>query len=144
MSQWDSRQEAADALGVCERTVTRMANDGELIREDDPSGGKTYKMPGETTCAPSSSSENEGWIYILSAEGTSYFKVGHTSRDVHERKSDLQTGCPHRLRVELAIRASPEDEAHLQEELEPCHLRGEWFESDRKRILSFAVQEVLV
>ena len=75
-----------------------------------------------------------GGIYFISFEGVDkYIKIG-TAREVGIRLSNLRTGTPFDIKVNLVIPVMPytrleaiklEDELHLQ--FEPFTHRGEWF-----------------
>ena len=71
-------------------------------------------------------------LYILQMEMTGDIKVGR-SKHVHQRIKELQTGCPHRLRL---ILHAP-DEGHRERDIHRMmggrHLRrnGEWFDVER-------------
>lgn len=66
------------------------------------------------------------WIYVVSAVGTSYFKVGLTQW-VDARVTELQVGCPHRLEVLTFTRGEAIDEHRLLNLMAPWRARGEWF-----------------
>jgi hypothetical protein len=131
MTTWHGRKEAAKALGVSERTVTRMVNRGELARCEDPDSEKNiYTLPDSNRGMLSD--EPIGWVYIVWAKGTDYYKIGYTRSDIYERVRTLQTGCPHELSIELAIKAPREAEEILHEGFDEQCERGEWFEFERK------------
>lgn len=71
-----------------------------------------------------------GCVYVVSAVGTPYVKVGK-SDDPEARLNSLQVGCPFPLRLVAAalvgsIANRVEEGAHRR--LEPFRYRGEWFE----------------
>lgn len=68
-------------------------------------------------------------LYILQMDVTGDIKVGR-SKHVHKRIKELQTGCPHRLRLILHV----PDEGHRERGLHMTMIQrslrrnGEWFE----------------
>lgn len=69
-------------------------------------------------------------VYALRAGDTDLFKIGYTSRDVHSRLSDLQTGCPFPLRVFRVLEgAGREVEARMHNIFSYAHTSGEWFDT---------------
>jgi hypothetical protein len=68
-------------------------------------------------------------LYIIQMAVTGDFKVGR-SDDVPRRLSELQTGCPHRLKVLLEAPGLGHREAAVHQALRRyrCrHGKGEWF-----------------
>ena len=68
-------------------------------------------------------------LYILQMEVTGDIKVGR-SKHVHQRIKELQTGCPHRLRLILHAPGEGHREKIIHRDMNGRHLRsnGEWFE----------------
>lgn len=71
-----------------------------------------------------------GNLYVIHAEGTNYYKVGFTERPIGNRLSQLQVGCPQRLKVVrwYEFSASVQSETATHKALEKYHVHGEWFE----------------
>ena len=68
-------------------------------------------------------------LYIIQMAQTGDFKVGRTS-DIQRRISELQTGCPHRLRVLLHAPGLGHQERRVHAALYGYGSRngyGEWF-----------------
>lgn len=70
-----------------------------------------------------------GWVYLVRAGETDYYKIGRTSRLVEERVKDMQTSSPHTLKIvgRCACRDPKQTEALLHDAWEICQHRGEWF-----------------
>lgn len=69
-------------------------------------------------------------IYFIFAVGTQYVKIGWAI-DPEARRTELQPGCPHVLRIVATIPdQTPRDEATLHERFKDYHCRGEWFYFD--------------
>ena len=68
-------------------------------------------------------------LYILQMDVTGDIKVGR-SKHVHQRIKELQTGCPHRLRLILHVPDEGHREKAIHRRMGGRHLRsnGEWFE----------------
>tara|TARA_Y100000389_G_scaffold189008_1_gene212237 strand:- start:2812 stop:3171 length:360 start_codon:yes stop_codon:yes gene_type:complete len=68
-------------------------------------------------------------LYILQMAVTGDIKVGR-SKHVHKRLKELQTGCPHRLRLILHAPDEGHRERGLHRTMRQRSLRrnGEWFE----------------
>jgi hypothetical protein len=65
-------------------------------------------------------------VYFLACRA--FVKIGYTSRDVHARIPELQTGNPDKLELigTLVIRDA-DDDRDLHAQLRRFHYRGEWF-----------------
>lgn len=70
-----------------------------------------------------------GFIYIIHAQGTTFYKVGKTSGSVESRMRSLVTSCPYPLMIVKSVWVddadSAEDEAHAS--IAECRSNGEWF-----------------
>jgi hypothetical protein len=64
-------------------------------------------------------------VYVLECGG--FLKVGHSSKSVEARMSELQIGNPKRLRVVAVVEGGPALERRLHNELADYHVGGEWF-----------------
>lgn len=80
-------------------------------------------------------------IYIIRAAGTDLFKVGYTSRHPEARLKELQTGCPHPIKVVHIMEGSLEEEGRLHEILGAYRVSGEWFKLNYERLFSVVVNE---
>lgn len=71
-------------------------------------------------------------VYVLRADGTNLFKVGHTNRNVEARASDLQTGCPYLLLIHKVLSGDTELEQDIRRELRGFESDGgnEWYDVD--------------
>ena len=67
-------------------------------------------------------------VYVMYAEGTRWIKIGF-ALDVETRRRQLQTGCPHILRILFQTPAedAPALEGMLKAHFAPYRLQGEWF-----------------
>ena len=73
-------------------------------------------------------SAKRGTLYILKAEGTDAVKIGFTSLDLSKRVRDLQTGCPHDLKLVASIEGTKGQESEIHETLRDYRIRGEWYD----------------
>lgn len=69
-------------------------------------------------------------IYFVEAVGTDLLKIGFTDRDVECRLKELQTGCPHKLRVLATYDGGVAEEAALHTVFSHLRTTGEWFRMD--------------
>lgn len=69
-----------------------------------------------------------GFVYLLQADRTSYFKIGYSERTTAGRIRQPQSGCP----FELVVRATRPGDRGLERDLHiyfaKSRLRNEWFE----------------
>lgn len=65
-----------------------------------------------------------GWVYFLRADER--VKIGY-AKNYKSRIRELQTGCPHKLVLLMAIEASPARERELHREFNGQRVQGEWF-----------------
>lgn len=77
-------------------------------------------------------------VYLLWAEGTSFFKIGFTQQPLRKRVSNMQTACPLPIRFLGAGLGTAEDEAFLHRHLARFRTVGEWFDlpEDVLRVLA--------
>lgn len=71
-------------------------------------------------------------LYIIQMNRTGDFKVGRTS-DIQRRLAELQTGCPHRLKVILHLPGQGHQERRVHKALHGLGCRnsyGEWFHEE--------------
>lgn len=68
-------------------------------------------------------------LYILQMHTTGEVKVGRSS-DVTSRIKQLQTGCPHPLKIILMIPGGGGREKELHGLMSRGRLQGEWFSED--------------
>lgn len=83
----------------------------------------------------------EGYIYLIRCEGTTYYKIGITRANAENRVKALQTGCPFNLQLVMMFRTNtPEEtEAWAQTVLEGRRVNGEWFDLDPQAFCDFIV-----
>ena len=65
-------------------------------------------------------------VYAIAAGP--HFKIGRTSRSIHERLLSLQTGQPHALTLLGVLSSNPDDEQRLAKLFARFRVRGEWYE----------------
>jgi hypothetical protein len=72
----------------------------------------------------------KGIVYIIRADESNRFQIGHTTNDVRTRLSTLQSGSPVKLTIHHTIESffPSELERALYHILEPYRLDDEWFE----------------
>ena len=78
-------------------------------------------------------------IYILDYRKNSPLKIGKTTRPIKQRLKELQTGCPHDLRIIATFRANQYFECQLHKTFEYCKYKSggqEWYKRD-PTLLSF-------
>lgn len=70
-----------------------------------------------------------GYVYLLKAEGTPYYKIGFSADNPWRREKELQTGSPFTLEMFFYVGVdSPKDaELALHQDLWECHHQGEWY-----------------
>lgn len=71
-------------------------------------------------------------LYFIQARVTGAVKIGRSS-NVEQRLAQLQTGCPHQLRILLKVPGKGHQERGIHERLASHrirHERGEWFSPD--------------
>lgn len=70
-------------------------------------------------------------VYVLSTPDFEFIKVGKTNSP-KERFTNIQSGCPFKLILWLAIRTPKEKELEkvIHHRLAHCRVRGEWFAPD--------------
>jgi Meiotically up-regulated gene 113 len=66
-------------------------------------------------------------IYFVRDELTLLVKIGFTGRDVDERLSEFQTGCPGLLTPLLQISGTRQEEHGWQQRFAAARERSEWF-----------------
>ena len=85
----------------------------------------------------SASQKQAGKVYVLRALESNYWKVGHTTVSVEERRKAIQTGCPFPLEV-FWVTESPDARA-LEKTFHQClgdhRAHGEWFSLSEKDML---------
>lgn len=81
-----------------------------------------------------------GYVYLINAVGTDKFKIGKTRSPVSTRISELQTGCPFRLRYvyHAYVQNMGRTERELHRQFSPFRSVGEWF-----TLCSLNVQECI-
>lgn len=67
-----------------------------------------------------------GLTYVLQAGDTPLYKIGFTRRDIQQRISELQPGCPFKLRLVATI-PDRKHETRLHRQHSQARLNGEWF-----------------
>jgi len=75
-------------------------------------------------------------VYVIRMDGTDYYKIGYTSRDISDRLAELQTGNPRRLSVVSTIEGDEAQEERLHRLFAHCQteVRNEWFHLSGKQI----------
>ena len=75
---------------------------------------------------------NEGYIYVIHCDGSTYYKVGITRNNAEGRVQSFQTGCPYKLRLVMMFRSNEiEDlEARIHTQFADRNVIGEWFDLD--------------
>jgi hypothetical protein len=68
-------------------------------------------------------------IYVIREKGTNLYKIGKTY-SIPKRIKQLQCGNPHKL--ELVAISDGNIESFVHSAIEKYHVRGEWYELDRK------------
>lgn len=66
-------------------------------------------------------------VYFIEAVGTDTVKIGVTAGDPEDRLKQLQTGCPHKLRLRVAIHGDLRLEQWLHQQFDHLCIGGEWF-----------------
>lgn len=69
-------------------------------------------------------------IYFIEATGAGLLKIGFTDRDPEQRLKELQTGCPHALRLLATQPGNQEIERAWHQEYGHLRTTGEWFRID--------------
>lgn len=72
------------------------------------------------------------WVYFIICPEANSVKIGFTRTDPRLRMASLQTGCPLRLDLAMAVPGTREDEEKLHRCFAPLRMRGEWFWNDWK------------
>lgn len=80
-------------------------------------------------------------IYFAQAEGTDRVKIGFTSGDPAKRVSELQTGCPYKLRLLASVDGSEQDEGNWHKQFAADREQGEWFRMSWQLCLAIARAE---
>lgn len=71
-----------------------------------------------------------GYVYFIQVQGGGPVKIGW-SVDVHERLSELQTGCPLPLEIRRTIETTDRTlEKRIHQYFKDLRIRGEWFDVD--------------
>ena len=85
-----------------------------------------------------------GHLYIMQMALTGDVKIGRSS-DPERRRAQLQTGCPHEIRILLVIQdgGSKEKDLHRLLAHRSTRARGEWFSEDALSDLPLDVYERL-
>lgn len=71
-------------------------------------------------------------LYLIQMDVTGDIKIGR-SGDVEARLTELQTGCPHKLRIIICVPGEGHIERQLHQKLAHHRLRngkGEWFREE--------------
>lgn len=71
-------------------------------------------------------SRPESWVYFIQAGDSGDIKIG-LARDVAKRMSDIQNGCPHELRLLVAVPGDKDVELAFHREFRQWRVRREWF-----------------
>lgn len=66
-------------------------------------------------------------VYFIEAIGANRLKIGYTVGEPEKRLKELQTGCPHKLRLVHAIGGEQSDERELHAVFAHLRENGEWF-----------------
>lgn len=73
-------------------------------------------------------------VYFIKAEETPYIKIGFTE-NLYARISDLQIGCPYKLKVVRTIEGSYREEKLLHTLFAAYHKSNEWFEITEEMVM---------
>ena len=75
-------------------------------------------------------------VYVLACNDFKYLKIGMT-KNLKQRMSNLQSGCPFDLFLFLTIRTNQprEVETYLHNELSRFRVRGEWYSLNDEQLL---------
>lgn len=71
-------------------------------------------------------------IYFVEAVGADLLKIGFTDGKPAERIRQLQTGCPHKLRLVAAEPGNELKEKRLHDRWSENRVQGEWFRIDER------------
>ena len=74
-------------------------------------------------------SNSANFIYFIANDELRAMKIGK-ARNIDQRLADLQSGSPHKLRVEYALRADGAAERWFHYRFEDRRISGEWFAFD--------------
>lgn len=80
-----------------------------------------------------------GFIYLLNMAGTDYYKVGITKRNIKQRISELQTGCPDEIILVNSYKCEHyrKLEGWLHRLYHNKRMEGEWFMLEESDIKGF-------
>lgn len=67
-------------------------------------------------------------IYFLQRGEDGLIKIGFTDRNARRRRSEVQVGCPEKIRVLAEVLGTLDEEQALHKQFESARVRGEWFE----------------
>lgn len=67
-------------------------------------------------------------VYFIEAVGVGLVKIGFTDGEPEVRLRQLQTGCPHKLRLRMAFAAERSVEQWCHEKFGHLRTGGEWFQ----------------
>jgi hypothetical protein len=70
-------------------------------------------------------------VYFITCRQANAVKIGN-SLDPHARLSEMQTGCPHELRLEGMVAGEYAVENDLHARFADAHIRREWFALTRE------------
>jgi len=111
--------------------------------EDFPSIDPTIKQILDCSEAELNSTNQQKFVYAIRCLATNWVKIGF-SCDVVRRLCELQTGCPHDLKVEF-VHITPrfrEMERAMHDYFIEFRIRGEWFELDEDTDFTSVVAEL--
>ena len=118
--------------------LTNPIDDGKILVTDPHCGQRMISLKQrvagwvkwQVKIGQSPDDDDTGIIYFLSAGGTKLWKVGFSGSvsQLNRRVGNIQTGCPHEIRLRAAMPHCPHRrEAELHELMDWFHVRGEWF-----------------
>jgi hypothetical protein len=84
-------------------------------------------------------------LYVMQMAVTGAVKIGRSS-DVERRRSEIQTGCPYKVRTILVLENQGHRERALHKRLRPFRTRrysGEWFSEESLPSLPDPIYELL-
>lgn len=122
---------AAIAAGYSERTAKQIASENlrkNYIRDYINSIEQESILKLKSICAEKEKSDN-GFVYLIHCEDTSFYKIGKTTRDIKYRLKSLQSMNPFRLTLvtKAEVKESSLIEKEMQDFFRNNNVRGEWF-----------------
>lgn len=104
----------------------------EFITDPFKAASKQYKADHP----PVSKAKRKGYVYFIVNEEFTFCKIGFSEKP-NSRLSEIQTGCPYRLKIHHSLTGTQADEYNLHKRYSHLNSQGEWFriEDDLKEYL---------